>query len=107
MTHQKHFFHNHCLALINCGWDLIENPIVSALPNAPRHNDDTFQPPWDLPSPSRVHLVAMTGRDGMKRSLKLGCLVLGQGLRQDYPVLSPVVPQNWRDERVCQGTTLS
>jgi hypothetical protein len=55
MTHQEHFFHNHCLALINCGWDLIENPIVSALPNAPRHNDDTFQPPWDLPSPSNPH----------------------------------------------------
>jgi hypothetical protein len=52
MTHQEHFFHKHFLALINCGWNLIENPIVSTLPNAPRHNDDTFQPPWDLPSPS-------------------------------------------------------
>jgi hypothetical protein len=40
-----------------------------------------------------LRLVAMTGRDVMGRSLKLGCLVLGQGLRQDYPVLSPVVPQ--------------
>jgi hypothetical protein len=52
----------------------------------------------------RVRLVAMTGRDGMGRSLKLGCLVLGQGLGQYYPVLSPVVPQNWRDERGRQGT---
>jgi hypothetical protein len=58
-----------------------------------------------------VRLVAMTGRDGMGRSLKLGCLVLGQGLGQYYPVLSPVVPQNcpvvpqnWRDERGRQGT---
>jgi hypothetical protein len=49
-------------------------------------------------------LVAMTGRDGMGRSLKLGCLVLGQGLGQYYLVLSPVVPQNWRDERGRQGT---
>jgi hypothetical protein len=43
----------------------------------------------------------------MRRSLKLGCLVLGQGLGQDYPVLSPAVPQNWRDERGRQGTSLS
>jgi hypothetical protein len=40
-----------------------------------------------------MRLVAMTGRDGMGRSLKLGCLVLSQGLGQYYPVLSPVVPQ--------------
>jgi hypothetical protein len=28
----------------------------------------------------KARLVAMTGRDGMGRSLKLGCLVLGQGM---------------------------
>jgi hypothetical protein len=37
----------------------------------------------------RVCLVTMTGRDGMGRSLKLGCLVLSQGLGHDY---SSVVP---------------
>jgi hypothetical protein len=60
----------------------------------------------DLPVITRQlrHLVAMTGRDGVGRSLKLGCLVLGQGLGQYYLVLSPVVPQNWRDERGRQGT---
>jgi hypothetical protein len=52
----------------------------------------------------RVCLVAITGQDGMGRSLKLGYLVLGQGLGQYYPVLSPVVPQIWRDERGRQGT---
>jgi hypothetical protein len=45
MTHQEKFFPKHCLAFNNCGRGLIENPIVSAPPNAPRHNDDTFQPP--------------------------------------------------------------
>jgi hypothetical protein len=44
--------------------------------------------------PNRWVMVAMTGRDEMRRSLKLGCLVLSQGLGQYYPVLSPVVPQN-------------
>jgi hypothetical protein len=52
MTHKEHFFHKHFLALINCRWNLIENPIDYAFPNAPRHNDDTFQPPWDLSSPN-------------------------------------------------------
>jgi hypothetical protein len=43
MTQQKKkIFLKHCLALINCGRNLIENPIVSAPPNAPRQNDDTF-----------------------------------------------------------------
>jgi hypothetical protein len=41
-------------------------------------------------APFRVRLVAMTVQDGMGRSLKLGYLVLGQGLGQDYP---SVVPQ--------------
>jgi hypothetical protein len=52
MTHQNHFFFKHFLALINCGLSLIEDPIVSAFPNAPSHNDDAFQSPWDMPSPS-------------------------------------------------------
>jgi hypothetical protein len=34
----------------------------------------------------------MTGRDEMGRSLKLGCLVLGQGLGQDYPSVVPCCP---------------
>jgi hypothetical protein len=34
----------------------------------------------------------MTGQDGMGRSLKLGCLVLGQGLRQNYPSVVPCCP---------------
>jgi hypothetical protein len=32
------------------------------------------------PAASSVRLVVMTERDGMGRSLKLGCLVLGQGM---------------------------
>jgi hypothetical protein len=38
--------------LIGCGWSLVENPIVSAFPNALSHNDDAFQSPWNVPSHS-------------------------------------------------------
>jgi hypothetical protein len=40
----------------------------------------------------RVRLVAMTGRDRMGRSFKLGCLVLDQRLGQDYPSVVPCCP---------------
>jgi hypothetical protein len=52
MAHQTHFFFKHFLALIGCGWSLVENPIVSAFPNALSHNDDAFQSPWNVPSHS-------------------------------------------------------
>jgi hypothetical protein len=45
-------FLKHFHALIGCGWSLIENPVVSAFPNAPRHNDDAFQSLWNVPSHS-------------------------------------------------------
>jgi hypothetical protein len=48
MAHQTHFFFKHFLALIGCGWSLVENPIVSAFLNAPGHNDDAFQSPWNM-----------------------------------------------------------
>jgi hypothetical protein len=39
-----------------------------------------------------MRLVAMTERDGMGRSLKFGCLVLGQELGQDYLSVVPCCP---------------
>jgi hypothetical protein len=52
VAHQTHFFFKHFLAPIGCGWSLVENPVVSAFPNTPSHNDDAFQSPWNVPSHS-------------------------------------------------------
>jgi hypothetical protein len=52
VAHQTQFFFKHFPTLIDYGWSLVENPVVSAFPNAPNHNDDAFQSPWNVPSHS-------------------------------------------------------
>jgi hypothetical protein len=42
MTQQGKFVPEHSLALRNRRRDLVENPIISAPPDAPCHNDNSF-----------------------------------------------------------------
>jgi hypothetical protein len=55
-----------------------------------------------------VRLVAMTGRDGTGRDDPSNKVVWFRVRGWDIiiPVLSPVIPQNWRDERGRQGTSM-
>ena len=55
----------------------------------------------------RVRLVVMTERDEIGRPLNKVVWFRVRGWDRTIPVLSPVVPQNLRDKRGCQETSLS
>jgi hypothetical protein len=38
-------FYKHFFAYCHCGWFVLKDPSISALPYAPNHDDDNFHPP--------------------------------------------------------------